>query len=394
MKPTDRQAAMRDALTSEFRAQFGDPDRLKFAMAPGRVNLLGEHTDHNDGFVLPMTVDRGVYVAGRAREDSRIRVYSRRFDEGIDYRLSQPPDTRPGDWRCYVVGVIEELRQRGFLDRGVEAVIDGDLDLGAGLSSSAALEVAVAMAMEHLGGFEIGAVETARLCQAVEHRYADVLCGIMDQFASRLGRTGHALHLDCRSLEYRHVPLSLGAYRFVVAASGVSRALADSAYNERRADCRRALDYFKTVKLDIGALRDVTPELLAEHEGSLDDAAYRRCRHVITENRRVAQAIGHLESGDLEAFGRLVSASHQSLAEDYAVSCPELDWLVATANATDGVLGSRMTGAGFGGCTVNLAHVDALPALASRITSGYADRFDRHARIFVLEANVEAGPIP
>ncbi|MEO1201744.1 MAG: galactokinase [Pseudomonadota bacterium] len=393
MKPTDRQVAMCDALTSVFSSQFGDADRLGFVIAPGRVNLLGEHTDHNDGFVLPMTVDRGVYVASRERKDDRIRVYSRRFDESIDYRLSRPPATVPGDWRCYVVGVIEELRQRGFMDRGVDAVIDGDLDLGAGLSSSAALEVAVAMAMEQLGGFEIGAVETASLCQTVEHRYAEVLCGIMDQFASRLGRPGHALHLDCRSLEYRHVPLSLGAYRIVVVESGVSRALADSAYNERRADCRRALDYFKTVDPGIGALRDVTPELLAEHERSLDNASFRRCRHVITENRRVEQAIDYLERGDLEAFGCLVSASHQSLAQDYAVSCPELDWLVATANATDGVLGSRMTGAGFGGCTVSIAHVEAVDALAARIGSGYADRFGRQARIFVLEANIEAGSI-
>jgi galactokinase len=393
MKPTDRQQPMRDSLTSAFSAQFGDSDRLQVLMAPGRVNLLGEHTDHNDGFVLPMTVDRGLYVAARSRQDERIRVYSRRFDESIDYALSQPPGTEPGDWRCYVVGVVEELRQRGYLDHGIEAVIDGDLELGAGLSSSAALEVAMAMMLEQLGGFEIGAVETAKLCQTVEHEYAEVLCGIMDQFASRLGRDGHAFYLDCRSLEYRHVPLELGNYRVVIVASGVSRALAASGYNDRRADCRRALDHFKTVDPGIDALRDVTPVLLEGQKRSLDEASYRRCRHVINENRRVQQAIECLEDGDLPAFGKLVSASHQSLRDDYEVSCPELDWLVDTANASDGVLGSRMTGAGFGGCMVSLVHELAIAQLSQRIGSGYPDRFGLEARVSVIESNLAAGPI-
>lgn len=393
MKPTDRQQAMRDSLASAFSAQFGDADRLKFVMAPGRVNLLGEHTDHNDGFVLPMTVDRGVYVAARARQDERVRVYSRHFDESIDYALREPPGTKPGDWRCYVVGVVEELRQRGCLIHGVEAVIDGNLELGAGLSSSAALEVAVAMALEQVGGFEIGAVETARLCQDVEHRYARVLCGIMDQFASRLGRQGHALHLDCRSLEYRHVPLDLREYRVVIVASGVSRALAASGYNERRADCRRALAYLQTVDPGIDALRDVTPVLLEEHESSLDEASYRRCRHVINENRRVQQAVECLDDGDLPAFGQLVSASHKSLKNDYEVSCPELDWLADAANTSDGVLGSRMTGAGFGGCMVSLVHEQAIAQLSQRIGAGYTERFGLEAGLFVLESNLAAGPL-
>ncbi len=387
------QLAMCKALTDAFAVQYGDCDGVQLVMAPGRVNLLGEHTDYNDGFVLPMTVDRGVYVACRARPDRRVRFWSRRFDERIDFRLGEAPATARGAWSCYVVGVVEELATSGQLERGIDAVIDGDLEPGAGLSSSAALEVAVALSLERVGGFEIGGVETARLCKRVEHDYAGVRCGIMDPFASRMGLSGQALFLDCRSLDYRHVPLALGDYRVVIISSGVRRALSDSAYNARRAECGEALAHFQSAEPDIAALRDVTDAMLAAHETNIDPLPFRRCRHVVSENRRVEAAIECLEAGDHEAFGRLMSESHRSLREDFEVSSVELDWLVDAANETDGVLGSRMTGAGFGGCTVSIAHVDSIPALAARIASAYAGQFNRRARTFVIETNLEAGPL-
>jgi galactokinase len=367
---------------------------MRIAMAPGRVNLLGEYTDLNDGYVLPMTIDCGVYVALRKREDSMVHLYSVLYDDTIEYRLDRYPAPRTGSWSSYVCGVIEELRLLGLLEQGFEGVVDGDLPLGSGLSSSAALEVATAISLQQLIGFALDPVEMARLCQHVEHRYANVQCGIMDQFASRVGRENHALFLDCRSLNYEIIPLATGDYRVVIISTGMERSLANSAYNIRRAECEEATEYFRQLDANVVALRDVSADLFAEHGEQLPDNVRRRCRHVIAENQRVLDAVTLLSNGELIQFGVLMNASHDSLRDDFEVSCAELDFLNTLARNADGVLGARMTGAGFGGCTVNLVHKEAISGLEEQLNADYASRFNLTPTVFVLQGNLEAGPVP
>ena len=383
---------MFEHIRSQFTATFGDDNDLQVVMAPGRVNLIGEYTDFNEGFVFPMTVDRGVYVGIRARDDQRVRVKSIRFGELIDYRLDDFEKPNPGHWSCYVLGVVEELRLLGLVSHGFDAVIDGNLNLGAGLSSSAALETATALALQSLFGFEMSRVDVATLCQRVEHRYANVMCGIMDQFASGLGRSNHALLLDCRTLSHVNIPTHLDKYRIVIISSEVKRELASSAYNERRAQCEEGVALFRQFDPTIASLRDVTPDLFDAYGDQLSEVMFRRCRHVITENARVLDASAALAADELVQFGRLMTASHNSLRDDFEVSCDELDCLVAIANDTEGVLGSRMTGAGFGGCTVTLIHMDAIETLRTNLLS-YTDRFGLNPEMFVLQGNLEAGPV-
>ena len=383
---------MFEQIRSQFKATFGDDNDLQVIVAPGRVNLIGEYTDFNEGFVFPMTVDRGVYVGIRARTDQQVRVFSSRFGELIEYQLDEFVKPESGHWSCYVLGVVEELKVLGLVPHGFDAVIDGNLNLGAGLSSSAALETATALALQSLFGFEMSRVDVATLCQRVEHRYAGVMCGIMDQFASGLGRSGHALLLDCRTLSNVNIPLNLGDHRIVIISSEVKRELASSAYNDRRLQCEEGVALFKQYDPTIVSLRDVTADLFDAYGDQLSEVVFRRCRHVITENARVLDASAALAADELAQFGRLMTASHDSLRDDFEVSCDELDCLVAIANDTEGVLGSRMTGAGFGGCTVTLIHMDAIETLRANLLY-YTDRFGLNPEMFVLQGNLEAGEV-
>jgi galactokinase len=383
---------MFEQIRLQFRATFGDDNDLQVIMAPGRVNLIGEYTDFNQGFVFPMTVDRGVYIGCKARDDQWVRVKSSRFGELIDYRLDDFEKPQPGHWSCYVLGVVEELRLLGLVSHGFDAVIDGNLNLGAGLSSSAALETATALALQAVFGFEMSRVDIATLCQRVEHRYAGVMCGIMDQFASGLGRSNHALLLDCRTLSHVNIPTNLNKYRIVIISSEVKRELASSAYNERRAQCEEGVALFRQFDPTIASLRDVTSDLFDTYGDQLSAIVFRRCRHVITENARVLDASAALSADELVQFGRLMTASHNSLRDDFEVSCDELDCLVDIANGTEGVLGSRMTGAGFGGCTVTLIHMDAIETLRANLLP-YTDRFGLNPEMFVLQGNLEAGEV-
>ncbi len=384
--------AMIESVSQGFAKAFGDTSDISVAMAPGRVNLIGEHTDYNDGFVFPMTVDRGVYVALRRREDRTVRVASLRYDELVEYELEDFTMPKPGTWQSYVLGVVEELRLRGHLPSGFEAVVDGNLNLGAGLSSSAALEVATAVSLQHIFDFDMHRAEIVKLCQHVEHHYANVLCGIMDQFACGLGRSGHALMLDCRSLDFENVPIKLGAHRVVIINSEVRRALASSAYNTRRAECQQGVKHFSRYDDSIRSLRDVSQQMFEDSGGELTPVVRRRCRHVLTENQRVIDATASLKAGNLGEFGELMNASHRSLRDDFEVSCPELDLLVEIANRTNGVLGSRMTGAGFGGCTVTLAHKDAVGDLVAGL-SEFTSQTGLNPGVFILEGNLEAGAV-
>jgi galactokinase len=336
--------------------------------APGRVNLIGEHTDYNGGFVMPAAIDLATYVAVKARAEPKLVVDSENFGERREFPLADSAARAAGDWSDYVRGVAVTLERSGFRLRGANLMIRGEVPIGSGLSSSAALEVAVAQALLAISGITLSARDLARLCQRAENEFVGVSCGIMDQFTSCCGQAGHALLLDCRSLEHRMVPLP-GDVRLMICDTKVRHRLNSGDYNQRRAECEEGVRLLQRRDSAIGSLRDVTLETL-EH-AALPEVILRRCRHVITENARVTRAAAALEAGDLALFGRLMRDSHQSLRDDYEVSCKELDLLVGIAKPLPGVYGSRMTGAGFGGCTVSLVQSEHAVKFARLVGEQY-----------------------
>ena len=337
--------------------------------APGRVNLIGEHTDYNDGFVLPCAIAYETVATASERVDRIVSVQSR-FDDSASFELDRLPSQRLGLWSDYVRGVLIELRQFGVDLPGANLRVTGSVPLGAGLSSSASFEIAVALAMLALADAPMNMVELAQLAQRAETRHAGTKCGIMDQFAVLFGRQGHALFLDTRSLHFELVPLPAQT-AIVICNTMVKHELAAGAYNERRAQCEQSVHLLRERYPEIRALRDVTPEQLLEASALLPPLILARARHVVTENVRVLQAVQAMRAGDLPAFGALMYASHESLQSDYAVSAPELDTMVALAKAFDGTIGARMTGGGFGGCTVNLVHAPRAGEFCAYIAAAY-----------------------
>ena len=370
-------------ITRAYSLQFGaTPDIL--VSAPGRVNLIGEHTDYNDGFVLPMAIDKRIAIGGSRREDLQVRVSSLNFETSEEFALDSL--INENSWSDYLKGVCDELMKAGYTLKGFDAVIGGNVPRGAGLSSSAAIEVATAFFLAQLNSIEMPPEQMAKLCQRAENKFVGVNCGIMDQFISRLGTQDHALFVDCRDLSYQQIPFQLEGYTVVICNSNVKRKLVDSAYNERRAQCEEGVRLLQTRIPGITALRDVTSSQLREHAALLPPLVYQRCRHVITENERVMEAVKVLQAGDLERFGQLLNQSHESLRDDYEVSCREVDILVEIAREIDGTLGSRMTGAGFGGCTVSLVSTSALEQFRSTLLTGYAERTGIQADIYTSTA--------
>jgi len=376
-----------ERIGAAFRERFGR-EPAAWLRAPGRVNLIGEHTDYNEGYVLPAAIDRDVVIAAAPRPDLTVRLYTMNLDAKTAFPLDdiQRDDRQP--WSDYPRGVAWVLQQRGLRLAGMDAVIESTVPLGGGLSSSAALEMATGLAFQSLAGFEMTPEEMAKVCQQAENEFVGMPCGIMDQFVSRMARRDHALLIDCRSLESEHVPLGLGDHALVVTDTGVRRELASSEYRIRRAECEQG-----AAAMGVRALRDVSPQDLERHRERLSEVVYRRCRHVVTEDARVLESVAALRRHDLSAFGRLMWASHESLRDDYQVSCRELDLLVEIARSVPGVLGSRMVGGGFGGCTVTLAEARALDAFGRAVSAGYARETDREPRITVCAAVDGAGPI-
>jgi galactokinase len=392
----------RDAARAAFAGPFGAGGEMWAAYAPGRVNLIGDHTDYTGGFVLPTTIHRGTHAVVRPRTDAAVRVVAEGHGEAA-YRLVEPVEPERPLWARYVLGTAREVAGRAGAGRagalgGADLYVSGDVPLGAGLSSSASLTVAVALGLAGAWGVELGETEAALLAQRVEHAYAGVQCGIMDQVAVRSGRAGHAVLLDCRSLEHEAVPVPGDEVAVVIVNSGVGRSLAGSAYNERReaVEGAAALLQRRGVTGPGGgpstSLRDVTLADLDAHADALGGRLYRRACHVVTENARVLDAAEALRAGDLTRVGALMSASHASLRDDYAVSGPELDVLVEEAEAA-GALGARLTGAGFGGCTVNLVRPGEADAFAVTVAARYAERTGREAEVFVVRENREAGVV-
>jgi galactokinase len=364
----------------------------RIVRAPGRVNLIGEHTDYNEGFVLPAAIDLEVRLAVEWVAEPVVRLERRDEPDTatIDLRDVPPPGSR---WHDYVAGMAWSMQQAGLDTRGFHGAIESTLPIGAGLSSSAALELASAWALSGPDGPALPPLELARLAQRAENEHVGVRCGLMDQFASACGVAGHALLLDCRSLEWRPVPLPADL-ALVVIHTGVPRALGSSAYNERRADCERAVAVVAARFPGVRSLRDVDRSMLEAVGAGLDQRARERATHVITENERVLEVVAALEAGDHAALGQAFAASHASLRERYEVSSLELDALVDIAVATPGVVGSRMTGAGFGGCTVNLVAPDAVPGLRERVDAEYPARTGRQPTLWELRAVEGAGFVP
>jgi len=379
-------------LTEALEAAFGPGKPPRVFRAPGRVNLIGEHTDYNDGFVLPMAVGRHIWLAAREDSARHLRLFSVDFGQEALFDLGclERDPARP--WGNYVAGVAWAFAQAGLPVRGLEAALTGNVPIGSGLSSSAALETASAVALEALSGLDVPPVRRALLCQKAEAEFVGVQCGIMDQFVSSLAQEGHALLLDCRSLEYKRVRVPERA-AVVIADTGVRRALATSAYNERRRQCEEGVRLLRRHLPGIRALRDVPWEALERWRGDLPEAVYRRCAHVVQENARVLAAVDALHAGDLETMGRLMDASHASLRDLYEVSCPELDLMVQLARSLPGCFGSRLTGAGFGGCTVSLVATERAEAFAQDLAAAYAARTGRRTEAFVERPAGGAGEV-
>ena len=373
-------------LRNRFAETYGRPAKV-VVRSPGRVNLIGEHTDYNDGFVLPMATDMAFHVVAAPRDDDVLSATSVALGQRAEVSLASPGDPGEPRWFNYVKGVAVMLQRADVRLSGTDLLIGGDLPVGSGLSSSAALEVGVAEALIALGqgGQDLDDMALSLLCRQAEHEYGGMPCGIMDQFAVTMCRAGHALLLDCRSQLVRHVPVDLTRSAVLIVDSGVKHELAASAYAERVRECREGA---KACGPNVGALRDVTmPELDDMHEaGRIDDVIFRRCRHVITENGRAQEAANALAGGYLARFGELMGASHASLRDDYEVSCGELDVLVELAQGCGGVLGARMTGGGFGGCMLALVRRPDLERAKADIQRGYQRACGRQCRFHVTGA--------
>ena len=359
--------------------------RKRMFRAPGRVNLIGEHTDYNEGFVLPAAIGFSTWVTSAPRNDRIVSVYAENFSEQIDFDLDEPGPQARGHWSDYVRGVAVTLERAGHRLRGAELWIRGEVPIGSGLSSSAALEVASGYALLTNSGLTLDRKELAKLCQQAENEFVGIRCGIMDQFVSCHGKAGKALLLDCRSLEYILLPLPKDA-RLAICNTMVKHSLATSEYNARRLECETAVRHFAQRRSNVQSLRDVSEVDLKLFGGDLPEVIYRRARHVITENARVLSAGSALEKDDLVAFGQLMNSSHHSLRDDYEVSCRELDLMVELAHAVPGVYGARMTGGGFGGSTVNLVAAENVDEFKETVSHGYESATGLTPEIYICTA--------
>ena len=360
----------------EYKAEIGKFKELfgrkpQFAVkSPARVNIIGEHTDYNDGFVFPAAISCSTHLVAAKNGKRKVRFYSTIYKEQSEFDLDKFKRSR--HWSDYAKGVVKELIERGHPVKGFDAVIGGDIPIASGLSSSASLEMAVSEACSALFDFSLEAWEQIKLCRRAENHFVGVNCGIMDQFSIRFGLRGHGLFLDCRSLKYEAVPIPADELVFVIAESGVERGLGATEYHQRQKQCERGRQFFSSINKSLRSLRDVEEDLLVINREKMDPVIFRRCRHVITENKRVLSAVEALKKPDMKLFGELMNLSHESCKSDYEVSCKELDLLVDLARMVPGVLGARMTGAGFGGCTINLVMRNRVEEFMQKVGSMYS----------------------
>jgi len=372
-----------DEIGKAFSDRFGHVPEL-IAQAPGRVNLIGEHTDYNGGFVLPVAIEHRIYMAVSTAGDNVLRFYSMNFQEEYRTIIKDQPLRKAVsvDWANYCIAVIEELRQTGIKIPGLEVVIQGNIPIGRGLSSSAALEICTGVSLRELLDLNIPDKELALLCQRAEHsEYVGVECGVMDQFASLLAQKERALFLDCYTLEYKTVPFPVEQAEIIIFDSGVKRELVETEYNQRREQCAEGLRLVRlALKKDIPTLRHCSPEEFESIQSLIPEPVRSRVRHVITENQRVLDSVRALEQGDMNAFGQSLNESHASLQKDYEVSCEELDTIVETAQESKYVFGARLTGAGFGGSAIAIAQPESVNEVINKVSKVYEGRYNRVLR--------------
>jgi len=367
-------------IANEFEQRFGDDYLL--IKSPGRVNLIGEHTDYNEGFVLPAAVNKNIVLAMKENGTQQARFLAVDKDESFETDISGDLEKSGLGWPDYLLGVIDQLRKHGYEINGFDCVFGGDIPIGAGMSSSAALEGGVLFGLDQLRDLEIGPVEMAKIAQKAENDFVGVQCGIMDQFVSLNGKKGHALKLDCRSLDYEFYPFDQQDVHIVLCDTGVRRELATSEYNVRRQQCEQGVAALQEFDPDINSLRDVDLDFLILHQQDLDPIVFKRCKYVVEENRRVLQACNDLDRDDLASFGQRMFQSHIGLRNEYEVSCKELNTLVDIAWDIKGVIGSRMMGGGFGGCTINLVKDQQLETFVGQITDQYEEALGESVKIY------------
>ncbi|MDZ4809990.1 MAG: galactokinase [Bacteroidota bacterium] len=351
--------------------------------SPGRINLIGEHTDYNYGFVLPAAIDKAVYVAIEKNAGNIISLHSVDFNESVEVELTNIKPA-PGHWSTYILGVVDQLITRGHIIKGFKLAIYGDVPLGAGLSSSAAVECAAAFALNELFVLNIERIELVKIAQLAEHEFAGVKCGIMDQFASVFGKKDSVIKLDCRSLEYEYFPVNLEGYKIVLLDSQVKHSLASTEYNVRRSQCEEGVALITKKFPEVESLRDVSLNMIEECLGR-DEIISKRCRYVVEENIRLQEGCNELLDGNIKGFGKKMFATHKGLSEQYEVSCKELDFLVEAVKDMPEVIGARMMGGGFGGCTINIVKEDAIDMLINNITNKYKKAIQKDLKAYVVQ---------
>ncbi|WP_293787313.1 galactokinase [uncultured Pedobacter sp.] len=359
-------------LKNTFKRLFNSEPIL--VRSPGRINIIGEHTDYNGGFVMPAAIDKAIYVAISKREDDEIHLFSESYQQ-FDISSVKNLQKSENSWANYILGVADQLKERGYQLGGFNFYIDGDVPLGAGLSSSAAVECATGFALDQLFSLEVPKMDIALIAQKAEQTFAGVNCGIMDQFASVFGKKDQAIMLDCRSMKHIYIPLKLDGYKLLLLNTNVKHALADSAYNKRRAQCEQGVAWIKEHYPNVNTLRDVNLDMLEAHVKPKDEEVFTKCSFVVKEIGRLLTAAEQLENGNLQGLGNLMFETHEGLSKDYQVSCKELDFLVEAVKPLDGVLGARMMGGGFGGCTINVVKEEKIADLIEELSSKYLLQF-------------------
>lgn len=385
---------MKDVVLAKFAEIFGDTKRAKVYFAPGRVNLIGEHTDYNGGHVFPCALTIGTYGVARKREDKKLRFYSMNFDNlgVIESSIENLKAEKEAGWTNYPKGVMWAFGEKGYeIPCGMDLLLNGNIPNGSGLSSSASVEVLTGFILKDFFGFDVTNQDLALIGQFSENNFNGVNCGIMDQFAIAMGKKNHAIFLDTADLSFEYAPIRLENAKIVIACSNKKRGLGDSKYNERRSECETALEEIKQV-VGINTLGDLTEEQFETYKAAIkDEVRQRRAKHAVYENQRTIKAVEALKADDVEQFGKLMNASHVSLRDDYEVTGIELDTLVEEAWKVDGVIGSRMTGAGFGGCTVSIVKTDAIDNFIDKVGSAYKEKIGYAADFYVVE--IGDGPV-
>ncbi|HTE29878.1 MAG TPA: galactokinase [Chryseolinea sp.] len=371
------------SIESIFESRFScSPDII--VRSPGRINLIGEHTDYNQGFVLPAAINKEALIAMRKRSDEQISLFAADLNEAHSTTLSQL-HTEPHSWPAYLLGVVQQLQQSGLPLHGFDAVLSSTIPSGAGMSSSAAIECAVIFALNNLYNLELSPIEMVKLAKKAENEFVGVQCGIMDMFVSMMGKDGHAIKLDCRNLSYEYFPIKLGEYKIVLFDTAIKHSLAAGQYNIRRAQCEEGTGVLQKKYPTITSLRDVTEELLlTELKGQVSETVFNRCRYIVSENQRVLAGCDDLVNNDLSAFGKKMFQTHDGLSKLYDVSCKELDFLVDSVRNEPAVVGARMMGGGFGGCTINIIQADAIEDLFERMRKSYREIYSLELKMYTM----------